>query len=300
MSEQQSEAQKDRIVDHFPVVPFRKERNGGIRDRQRRQVLLVEGRTEIPVVGHVEEAVVERRPKQERSLSAEVVLDAEADDHRRTHQRHLIFDGDILEFEFARLHIRHPLGTQHDLRVVPVEVRHLVVRGGPQVQAEAETEPVTGFMLIHALLSLHSGTFGSTDSQLILPSIVLATIPMAVIARQTRSAMLEVLGEDYIRTARAKGLPPARINAVHALRNSLIPVITVIGLSVGTLLAGAILTETIFSWPGIGKWMVDSIFRRDYPVVQGGLMLIAVMVMIVNLTVDVLYGVINPKIRKRS
>ena len=128
---------------------------------------------------------------------------------------------------------------------------------------------------------------------------VLGTIPLAVIARQTRSAMLEVLSEDYIRTAKAKGLAPFRINGIHALRNAMIPVITVIGLSVGTLLAGAILTETIFSWPGIGKWMVDSIFRRDYPVVQGGLLLIAVMVMIVNLTVDVLYGLINPKIRKR-
>ena len=158
----------------------------------------------------------------------------------------------------------------------------------------------TGFMLYDAAVSGQKGALWSAIRHLILPTLVLGTIPLAVIARQTRSAMLEVLGEDYIRTARAKGLPPARINAVHALRNSLIPVITVIGLSVGTLLAGAILTETIFSWPGIGKWMVDSIFRRDYPVVQGGLMLIAVMVMIVNLTVDVLYGVINPKIRKRS
>ena len=157
----------------------------------------------------------------------------------------------------------------------------------------------TGFMLIDSLLSGQKGAFWSAVHHLILPSIVLATVPLAVIARQTRSAMLEVLSEDYIRTARAKGLAPARVNGVHALRNALIPVITVIGLSVGTLLAGAILTETIFSWPGIGKWMVDSIFRRDYPVVQGGLLLIAVMVMIVNLTVDVLYGYINPKIRKR-
>ncbi|MGB3316210.1 MAG: ABC transporter permease subunit [Albidovulum sp.] len=157
----------------------------------------------------------------------------------------------------------------------------------------------TGFMLIDALRSGQSGAFASALHHLILPTIVLGTIPLAVIARQTRSAMLEVLSEDYIRTARAKGLAPARVNGVHALRNALIPVITVIGLSVGTLLAGAILTETIFSWPGIGKWMVDSIFRRDYPVVQGGLLLIAVMVMIVNLTVDVLYGFINPKIRKR-
>lgn len=157
----------------------------------------------------------------------------------------------------------------------------------------------SGFMLWDALASGQKGAFLSALRHLVLPTVVLGTIPLAVIARQTRSAMLEVLGEDYIRTARAKGLTPARINFIHALRNALIPVITVIGLSVGTLLAGAILTETIFSWPGIGKWMVDSIFRRDYPVVQGGLLLIAVMVMIVNLTVDVLYGVINPKIRKR-
>ena len=157
---------------------------------------------------------------------------------------------------------------------------------------------VTGFMLIDSLLSGQKGAFGSAVSHLILPTIVLGTIPLAVIARQTRSAMLEVLSEDYIRTARAKGLPPARVTIIHALRNAMIPVNTVIGLLVGTLLAGAILTETIFSWPGIGKWMVDSIYRRDYPVVQGGLLLIAVMVMIVNLTVDMLYGLINPKIRK--
>ncbi|MCA0906891.1 ABC transporter permease subunit [Ruegeria marisrubri] len=158
---------------------------------------------------------------------------------------------------------------------------------------------VTGFMLIDSLLSGQEGAFGSAVRHLILPTIVLGTIPLAVIARQTRSAMLEVLGEDYIRTARAKGLSPTRINGLHALRNALIPVVTVIGLSVGTLLAGAILTETIFSWPGIGKWMVDSIFRRDYPVVQGGLLMIAVIVMLVNLLVDVLYGIINPKIRRR-
>lgn len=157
----------------------------------------------------------------------------------------------------------------------------------------------TGFMLIDSLMSGQKGAFISAVRHLILPTIVLGTIPLAVIARQTRSAMLEVLGEDYVRTARAKGLSPIRVNMIHALRNAMIPVITVIGLMVGTLLAGAILTETIFSWPGIGKWMVDSIFRRDYQVVQGGLLLIATIVMIVNLIVDVLYGLINPKIRKR-
>jgi len=157
----------------------------------------------------------------------------------------------------------------------------------------------TGFMLIDSLASGQKGAFASAVKHLILPSIVLATIPLAVIARQTRSAMLEVLGEDYIRTARAKGLSSVQVIGVHALRNALIPVVTVIGLSTGTLLAGAILTETIFSWPGIGRWMVDSISRRDYPVVQSGLLLIAGIVMCVNLVVDMTYGIINPRIRHR-
>jgi dipeptide transport system permease protein len=157
--------------------------------------------------------------------------------------------------------------------------------------------PVTGFMLIDSLLSGQAGAFKSAVSHLILPTIVLATIPLAVIARQTRSAMLEVLGEDYVRTARAKGLSPFRVVGVHALRNAMIPVVTTIGLQVGVLLAGAILTETIFSWPGIGKWMVESVFRRDYPVIQGGLLIIAAIIMLVNLAVDLLYGLINPRIR---
>jgi dipeptide transport system permease protein len=157
--------------------------------------------------------------------------------------------------------------------------------------------PVTGFMLIDSLLSGQSGAFKSALSHLILPSIVLSTIPLAVIARQTRSAMLEVLGEDYVRTARAKGLSTFRVIGIHSLRNAMIPVITTIGLQVGVLMAGAILTETIFSWPGIGKWMVDSVSRRDYAVIQGGLLLIAAIIMVVNLVVDLLYGLINPRIR---
>ncbi|MGF7161925.1 dipeptide transport system permease protein [Rhodoligotrophos appendicifer] len=156
---------------------------------------------------------------------------------------------------------------------------------------------VTGFMLIDSLLSGQKGAFTSAVSHLILPTIVLGTIPLAVIARQTRSAMLEVLSDDYVRTARAKGLSPLRVVGVHALRNAMIPVITTIGLQTGVLIAGAILTETIFSWPGIGKWMIDSIFRRDYPAVQGGLLLIAAIVMVVNLVVDLTYGLVNPKIR---
>jgi dipeptide transport system permease protein len=157
--------------------------------------------------------------------------------------------------------------------------------------------PITGFMLIDTLLIGDIKAFNSAVQHMILPAVVLGTIPLAVIARQTRSAMLEVLGEDYIRTARAKGLSPWRVISIHALRNALIPVITTIGLQVGTLLAGAILTETIFSWPGIGKWMVDSIFKRDYVVVQSGLLLIALIVMAVNLIVDVLYAAVNPRMR---
>jgi dipeptide transport system permease protein len=112
--------------------------------------------------------------------------------------------------------------------------------------------------------------------------------------------MLEVLGEYYIRTARAKGLSNLRVVGVHALRNALIPVITVIGLQVGVLFTGAILTETIFSWPGVGKWLIEAISRRDYPVLQGGMLLLGVVVMAVNLLVDVTYGIINPRIRHQS
>jgi dipeptide transport system permease protein len=158
-------------------------------------------------------------------------------------------------------------------------------------------EPKTGFLLIDSLTSDEKGAFWSALKHLILPAIVLGTNPLAVIARMTRSAMLEVLGEDYIRTARAKGLSRLRVIGVHALRNALIPVVTVIGLQVGVLFTGAILTETIFSWPGVGKWLIEAINRRDYPVLQGGMLLLGVVVMVVNLLVDVAYGVINPRIR---
>jgi dipeptide transport system permease protein len=155
----------------------------------------------------------------------------------------------------------------------------------------------SGFMLLDTLRSGEPGAFRSAVSHLILPSIALGTIPLAVIARMTRSSMLEVLREDYVRTARAKGLPRLQVIVVHALRNALIPVITVIGLQVGLLLSGAILTETIFSWPGIGNWLIHGVQSRDYPVVQGGILLIAAIVISVNLLVDLLYGVVNPRIR---
>ncbi|AAP95290.1 peptide ABC transporter permease [[Haemophilus] ducreyi] len=155
----------------------------------------------------------------------------------------------------------------------------------------------TGFMLIDTWQSNEPGAFGAAVRSLILPSIVLGTIPLAVITRMTRSSMLGVLNEDYIRTAKAKGLNTTRIVVVHALRNALIPVVTVVGLIVGQLLSGAVLTENIFSWPGVGKWIIDAINTRDYPVLQGSILIIATMIIFVNLMVDLIYGVVNPRIR---
>ena len=158
-------------------------------------------------------------------------------------------------------------------------------------------EPRTGFMTIDAALSGEPGALRDALWHLILPAIVLGTVPLGVIGRMTRSAMLEVMSEDYVRTARAKGLSPFRVLGLHALRNAMLPVITAIGLQVSALLAGAVLTETIFSWPGVGKWLIESIGRRDYPALQGGVMLISAIVIGVNLCVDLLYGVIDPRIR---
>ncbi|EST57456.1 dipeptide ABC transporter permease DppB [Proteus hauseri] len=163
-----------------------------------------------------------------------------------------------------------------------------------------DSNPLTGFMLIDTFIWGEEGDFLDAVHHIILPAIVLGTIPLAVIVRMTRSSMLEVLGEDYIRTARAKGLSRARVILIHALRNAMLPVVTVIGLQVGTMLAGAILTETIFSWPGLGRWLIDALQRRDYPVVQGGVLLIATMIIFVNLLVDVLYGIVDPRIRHKK
>jgi peptide/nickel transport system permease protein len=139
---------------------------------------------------------------------------------------------------------------------------------------------------------------GAQDPRgVILPSVTLAAFSMALVARQARSAMLEVLGQDYVRTARAKGAPRRTVLLKHALRNALLPVITVIGLQFGALLGGAVLTETVFSWPGVGRLLVDSIFSRDYPVVQGVVLMLAVAFIVVNLLVDLIYAYVDPRIR---
>ncbi len=160
-----------------------------------------------------------------------------------------------------------------------------------------DIDPVTGFMTIDAWLSGQGGAVLDALRHLVLPAIVLGTVPLGFIARMTRSSMLEVLSEDYVRTARAKGLSSFRVIGLHALRNALLPVITAVGLSVSGLMAGAVLTETIFSWPGVGKWLIDSISRRDYPALQGGILLVSIIVVLINMLVDVLYGVADPRIR---
>ncbi len=169
-----------------------------------------------------------------------------------------------------------------------------------RIAVEYDVQRVTGFMLVDAAFHDEPGAWRSALRHLLLPALVLGTSTTAVIARMTRSSLLEVLREDYMRSARARGLSPARVVLVHGLRNALIPVITVIGLKVGSLLAGAVLTETIFSWPGIGKWLIDAIARRDYPVVQAGILISACTFIAVNLLVDLLYGVVNPRIRKQG
>jgi dipeptide transport system permease protein len=178
-----------------------------------------------------------------------------------------------------------------DLGLTPVSGR---------IAIEYDIEARTGFMLIDSVWSGEPGAFTSALRHLLLPALVLGTVPMAVIARMTRSALLDVLREDFMRSARARGLSPLRVVVVHGLRNALIPVITVVGLQTGALLGGAVLTETIFSWPGIGKWLIDSIGRRDYPVVQAGILISALTFIAANLIVDVLYGVADPRIRDRA
>ncbi len=157
-------------------------------------------------------------------------------------------------------------------------------------------QQITGFYLLDSLLTGNFEAFISSLRHLILPSIALATIPMATIARITRSSMLEVLRQDFIRTERAKGLSERMVIYKHAVRNAMIPVVTVIGLNFGLLLSGAILTETVFSWPGIGRYIVNAVNMRDYPAVQGCILFFAFMFVIVNLITDIVYVYIDPRI----
>jgi len=155
----------------------------------------------------------------------------------------------------------------------------------------------TNLLLLDSIIARNWVAFKNSLAHLILPSLALSTIPMAIIARMTRSCLLEELGQDYIRTARAKGLRENRVLLKHAMKNAFLPVITTIGLQAGTLLSGAILTETIFSWPGIGRWIYMAIQSRDYPIVQGAALLITLIYVLVNLLVDISYAFFDPRIR---
>ena len=162
---------------------------------------------------------------------------------------------------------------------------------------EFDIDEITGFYLIDSLLIQDYEAFWDVCKHLILPAFALGTIPMAIIARMTRASMIEVMKEDYVRTAKAKGCTKGQVIFIHALKNALMPVITVIGLMLGTLFAGSILTETTFSWPGIGKWLVNAVNQRDFPIIQSTTLIIATIFVAVNLIVDLLYAVVNPKVR---
>jgi peptide/nickel transport system permease protein len=176
------------------------------------------------------------------------------------------------------------------LRLLPFSAR---------LDTGARFTPITNFFLLDALLRGDWAILGQAARHLLLPALALSTVPMAIVARMTRGAMIEVMHQDYVRTARAKGLRDAAVVGSHALRNALLPVVTIIGLQVGTLLSGAILTETIFSWPGIGRWVYESIQLRDYPVVQSMTLVIAVVFVLTNLLVDLSYAWLDPRVRYR-
>ena len=156
---------------------------------------------------------------------------------------------------------------------------------------------ITGCLILDSLLQVQWAAAWDAIRHLILLALALGTIPTATVARMTRGAMLEVLGQDYVRTARAKGLSTLRVTWRHALKNAMLPIITVVGLSFGSLLTGAILTETIFNWPGMGKWIYDAIGARDSPIVQGGTLFIAAIYVVINTLVDVSYAFFDPRIR---
>jgi peptide/nickel transport system permease protein len=168
-----------------------------------------------------------------------------------------------------------------------------------RLSIDVDLQVITNIYTLDALLTRNWVALRDALWHLIMPAVTLSTIPMAIIARMTRSAMLEVLRQDYIKTAKAKGLSQFKVVYKHALRNALIPVVTTIGLQFGVTLGGAILTESIFAWPGVGKWMYDAVTQRDYMVIQGGTLFIAALFILINLCVDILYAIINPRISVR-
>jgi peptide/nickel transport system permease protein len=169
--------------------------------------------------------------------------------------------------------------------------------GTGRIDVTITAEHPTGFYVLDAIITRDWATLKDVLKHLILPAIALGSIPLAIVARITRAAVLDVQNEDYVRTARAKGLPPLTVDRRHVFRNAALPISTIIGLQVGLLLSGAVLTETVFSFPGMGRWLAEAIFNRDYAVLQGGILFVAVVFVLVNLLVDIVYALINPRIR---
>jgi peptide/nickel transport system permease protein len=181
--------------------------------------------------------------------------------------------------------------------VFAVELGLLPTIGRQDVLIDADHP--TGFYVLDGIITLNFAAAWDAIVHLILPAIALGSIPLAIIARITRASVLDVQNEDYVRTARAKGLAPRTVDSRHVFRNAMLPVVTIIGLQTGLLLSGAILTESVFAIPGIGSWLANAIFARDYPVLQGGILFVAVIFVLVNLLVDVSYGLIDPRVRVR-
>lgn len=180
-----------------------------------------------------------------------------------------------------------------------VNLHWLPTGGRLSTDLAIDFRPITGFLVLDGMLALKPEVLMDALRHLILPALTLGTIPLAILTRITRSAMLEVLSQDYVRTARAKGLAERQVILKHALKNALLPVVTIVGLQFGTLLGGAILTETIFSWPGIGSYIYEGILNRDYPVVQAGVLVVATVFVLVNLLVDLSYALLDPRIQYR-
>ena len=166
-----------------------------------------------------------------------------------------------------------------------------------QISVTTEMNHPTNFYLLDAIIEWRWDAFWDVTRHLILPAIALGSIPLAIIMRITRASVLDVQNEDYVRTARAKGLSPQIVDSRHILRNAMLPISTIIGLQTGLLLSGAVLTETVFQYPGVGNWIAQAIFNRDYPVIQGGILFLAIVFVIVNLVVDISYAFLNPRIR---
>ena len=166
-----------------------------------------------------------------------------------------------------------------------------------QISVTTEMNHPTNFYLLDAIIEWRWDAFWDVTRHLILPAIALGSIPLAIIMRITRASVLDVQNEDYVRTARAKGLSPQIVDSRHMLRNAMLPISTIIGLQTGLLLSGAVLTETVFQYPGVGNWIAQAIFNRDYPVIQGGILFLAIVFVIVNLVVDISYAFLNPRIR---